>query len=588
MTRRRPAPAERLATVALLTLATFPGLSSAAPRQATPGAQPTGAPTVQPPSRTAAPKPPTVVDPGTPISGEQLRQELLSPEEARKRAVSELERARRDNKEAQITYHSGVIERIDSIRRDEQVSLTLEEVLRRTLANNYTIQVLSYNPAVETTRVVEAEALFDAVLFTTAGNNKIDRPTASQLASAGAEVFNLNVGIRKLLPAGTLVTGQYGLNRSKQSFSFQTLNPAYTSSFSLDIRQPLLRGYGIDLNRSTILIARNNRRMSDLAFRRQVRDTLRSAEELYWRLVQARRDVVITALEVADFEEINQYLDARKDFDVLPVSIYASRADLEAARVDFVRRRGFMLDAEDRLIAAMNDPEINLIDNIELVPTDFPTVERIVIDRLAEVQSALDNRTEIHEQELVVANAKVFVGQAKNNQLPQLDLAVTTTFQGLGASADRSFDEVTRGNFINYEISVQFELPIGNRAPRAARRRAELQHGQAMAELRRVLEDIILDVNLAARQVETSYDQINPSFASVLARRRELESHIARAERKDVGTLNTELGARRALAGTRRALLNAIVDCNIALTDLERAKGTLLQYNNVVIPTEGH
>lgn len=567
MTRRRSASANTLATVTLFTLAAVPAMSSAAQ---TPGAA----------------KQPPIVDANTVISTEQLRQELPSPEQARERAVSLLEQARKDNNEAQLVYHSSVIKRIDTIRREKQLPLTLEQVLARTLANNYTIQTVSYNPAVETTRVVEAEAAFDAVFFTTVSNRKIDQPTASQLASSGAEFFNLGIGVRKLLPTGTLVTGQYGLGRTKQSFSFQTLNPAYTSSFSIDIRQPLLRGYGVDLNRSTIVIARNNRRISDLAFRRQIRDTLRSAEELYWRLVQARRDVIITALEVADFEEIYQYLVARRDFDILPVNIYASRADMEATRVDFVRRRDFMLDAEDRLISLMNDPSINLVDNVELIPTDFPPAERIVIDRLAEVQTALDNRTEIHEQELRIANAKVFVGQAKNSQLPQLDLAVTTTFQGLGASADRSFDEVTRSNFINYEISVQFELPIGNRAPRAARRRAELQHSQAMAQLRRVLEDIILDVNLAARQVETSYDQINPSFASVQARRRELESHIARAERKDVGTLNTELGARRALAGTRRALINAIVDCNIALTDLERAKGTLLQYNNVVVPTE--
>lgn len=510
---------------------------------------------------------------------------LADPEEARLQVLEELEKSRSLGNTGRTELHARVLKQIESIRRPRQVRLSLEDVLRRTLANNYTIQTISYNPAIEATRVIEAEAAFDAVFFANIRNQKIDQPTANTLSSTGAEFFSLSSGVRKLLPAGAVVTGRYDLRRSKQNFAFQTLNPAYTSNLVLDVRQPLLRNFGIDVNRSVILLRNNSERISRLAFRRQVRDTLRQAEELYWRLVQARRDVVITAREIGGFEEIYQYLLARRDFDILPVNIFATQADLELAKVDFVRRRAIMFDAEDRLIATINDPQLNLTEDVELIPTDFPLFDRIVVDPLAEVQTALEERPEIREEELQVLNAKISVGQARNAELPQLDLAVTMTLSGLSGTADRSFDEVSRSNFITYDIGVNFEIPIGNRGPRTTRRRAELQHSQARANLQRVIEEIILDVHLAVRQLETTYNQIEPSFASVKARQRELESHVARAERKDIGTLNTELGAMRALAGTRRTALNAIVTCNLAVIDLERSKGTLLKYNNVVIPT---
>jgi outer membrane protein TolC len=93
-------------------------------------------------------------------------------------------------------------------------------------------------------------------------------------------------------------------------------------------------------------------------------------------------------------------------------------------------------------------------------------------------------------------------------------------------------------------------------------------------------------VNLVVRALQTAFDQIAPSYEAAEAREREVQSIVARAERKDINTLTTELNARQSLAGARRAMLGSMVNYNIAIADLERAKGTLLQFHNVVIPDE--
>jgi outer membrane protein TolC len=165
-------------------------------------------------------------------------------------------------------------------------------------------------------------------------------------------------------------------------------------------------------------------------------------------------------------------------------------------------------------------------------------------------------------------------------------MIVRVTHDGLAANADGSFDELTRRKFIEYFVGVEFEVPVGNRGPRASRRRAQLQHAQAVAQLRKVFEEVILDVNLSVRRLATSYDQIGPNFDSMEARQEEVKTQVARQERKDYPTLTTELSAWRQLAATRRAVVNAMVEYNIAIVDLERAKGTLLQFNNVIISTE--
>ncbi len=497
-----------------------------------------------------------------------------------------LERARSGGDKAQEVYVTRVTERIAEIRRPRQWRVTLDDAVRIALENNYDIKVASYNPIVDTTRIVEAQAAFDAVFFTNIFKNHVDRPSGSQLTATQLDALQTAYGVRKVLPTGMTMSGQYQLNRTSTTLSFQGVNPEYTSNLVLEMRQPMLRGFGIDYNRSLILINKNDRRISRTAFERQVRDSLRQVDELYWRLVQARRDIAITARLLADFEAIYEYLVARQQFDITPVQIAATQANLEQAKADFVRRRANVYDAEDRLAAVLNGPDVNLAESIEIIPEDLPPTQRLLVDRLAEVQIALDHRQEVKEQELRVANAEIVVGRAKNEEMPRFDLTFRTTFDGLAQNADGSFDEMTRGNFIEYFIGVELEIPVGNRARRAAHLRARLQHEQQEALLRSTFEKIILDVNLAVRALNTAYDQIAPAFEAAEARRREVDSIVARAERKDINTLTTELNARQSLAGARRAMLTFMVDYNIAMIDLERAKGTLLQYHNVVIPDD--
>ena len=157
-----------------------------------------------------------------------------------------------------IKYLPRVLDRIATIRRTERAHLTLEDVIRRALANNYVIDVVRFSPAIETTRVVEAEAAFDATFFANVANNKVDRPTGSELFATQRDFFELSTGVRKLLASGAQVGASYSMTRTKQDFVFQVINPEYFSSLILEIRQPLLRNFGIDFNRSLIVIAKND------------------------------------------------------------------------------------------------------------------------------------------------------------------------------------------------------------------------------------------------------------------------------------------------------------------------------------------
>ena len=483
-------------------------------------------------------------------------------------------------------FAQGLLGRLRFIERPQKVRLTLQDGLHRALTYSHAVRVQSYNPGISTTNIVEAEAAFDAVYFMNLSKNVQDVPVATQLAGSKRDTFFLNGGIRKLLPNGMQVSTTLSIARQFTDNQFQFINPVYTSAFTAEFTQPLLRNAGIDFNRSQIEISRNDLGVSEQAFKRQVRETLFTVEQLYWALVRARREVTTRARLLSEFEKIYDFLWKRRDFDTYQIQLSQTRANLEASRANFIRVVNEVHNAEDRLIAAMNDPTLNLTEDVEIIPEDFPTSMPVEIDPLAEVQAALDHRSEIIEARLQIDNANMRVGVAKNQALPRLDLRFRYTVNGLGSNADDAFDEVTQSDFIEYLVELALELPFGNRGPNAAERRARLIHAQQIAFMKAQQEQVILDVNVAIRELRTNYELIEPSLQTVQANEDQVASVIARAERKDFSALNQELGARNALANSRSALLDALVRYNLAIIELERAKGTLLDYNKISLVTE--
>ncbi|HKV77764.1 MAG TPA: TolC family protein, partial [Candidatus Sulfotelmatobacter sp.] len=81
-----------------------------------------------------------------------------------------------------------------------------------------------------------------------------------------------------------------GFNNSRTSVGnapFQPLSPQLNSNFQFKLTQHLLQGFGFAPNTRFIRIAKNNRELSDVAFRLQIITTVDQIENMYWNLVYA-------------------------------------------------------------------------------------------------------------------------------------------------------------------------------------------------------------------------------------------------------------------------------------------------------------
>jgi outer membrane protein len=472
---------------------------------------------------------------------------------------------------------------------DPIVRMPLQEVMQRAVANNLDVRVAGYGPAIESTRVIEAEARFDPSFFVNSQFQRNDRDQAAAFTTdAQADIFTTQVGVRQNLWSGGQAELRYqaGRTRLREGGAFTQINPFYENDLVLQVTQPLLRDFGNQVNRARINISRNNQRISLLDFRRQLEETAADVEETYWQLVQAERDVAITERLLDETTRTAELLWRRRGQDVTRVQLSQANASVEQRRAALITTRARVRDLSDRLKRLMNDPGIPVASQTLVLPATPPAQEPVRFDFEDLMNTALEHRLELGQQQLRVDSARIAANVARNNLLPQLNLVGSVSVQGLDEDFAGAFEEQMDFGNIGWAIGFQFEIPIGNRAARATNQRARLQQQQAIEQYRNLIEQIALDLRTAMRNVDTSWDQI---AATRQARFAAEDALLAIQQREDAGEMlsptfvQLKLDQQERFAQSASAETQAVSNYNNSLSILERTKGTLLRYNNIMM-----
>ncbi len=480
---------------------------------------------------------------------------------------------------------------------EREVRFTLSDIVHRTAAYNADTRVAAYQVGQDEARVVEALARYDWTFFTNVNYQREDGSNAfstNALFPRETRTTQVQTGLKRVLPSGAEIQLRYEMNRTKtindpnDFLSNITPNPYYTSEAIFQITQPLLQNYGSATNRARITVARNDQRISFLDFRLKLEENLTRVEQAYWQLAQARRNVEILESLLQRTTETAERLSQRWGGDVNATQLSQAHASIKSREAALIRARSQVRDLSDEIKRRMGDPDYPVADNTLIVPADQPVETAIQYNIGDQIDTALVNRPEILQQKLRIDSSETIVGAANNNLLPQLNLVGQVGVQGRGEDLGDALTSQGSFDFVNYSVGLQFEVPIGNRGPRAIWARTLLQRLQSIESYRNLTEQITQEVKQSFREVETSWQEL---VATRTARYAAAESLRAIEEREkgialDPTFVQLKLDRQAALAQSEQEDVQALVRYNIAVSALERAKGTLLSYDNVEIREE--
>jgi outer membrane protein TolC len=480
------------------------------------------------------------------------------------------------------------------------IRLSLQQIIHRAVAHSREVRVAGYDPAVAKTRILEAEAHFDPVFFSKATytDQVILSPSSGILPGANPfqpDIFrtiDVQAGLRQNGPAGGTFEVRYDVQRIQRvPVAAGQLNPYTVNDLAVQITQPLLRDLGYDVNQARITIARNDYKVSVLDYRKTLEENLAELERDYWQLAEAEREEIVQEDLLARSRATYSVLRERANLDATSVQVTQADAKLKAREADLINIKQKIRTTSQNVKRRMNDPEFPVAGDVVIL-SEIPEVETPVHFVLKDlIATAMANRFELGQQTLREDSATIAAKVAKFNLLPKLDLVGTMDVQGPGQDFAHAFKNQGNSDFWGGSIGLSFEYPLGNREARSIYRRAMLQRLQAIEQYGFLVEQIAEDVTVALIAVESDWKSIQGRRSQKFSAEANLNAYeemrrIGNIQRLDYQYVSQLLDAQEALGEAERQEALAIAQYYVDIAVLERAKGTLLRYNNIVMSEE--
>lgn len=477
--------------------------------------------------------------------------------------------------------------------------LSLDEAMQLAMERNLGIQVQRYESRMAGEQLRGEYGVFDWFATAKVEQAASENPTTSTFDASSSRSTTINAGVSQFIPTGGTYTIGFDNSRVTQAGGGTFVNPALNTDLGATFTQPLLRDFGLDVNRRGITIARNTLGITDEAFRLGLMNTAVSVEQAYLDLIYARRavDVVKESLFLArDQARITQI---RIDVGAsAPLDILQPRVTIATSEEQLILSVAQVRDAEDRLRALLN-LEPGEWDR-PIIPTDPVEYRPLTVDAPSAVAQALQLRPELRQQNLTTDTLRVTHLYARNQTLPTLDLALAYNLGGIGGTTiDR--DPITNQPFVvsetsyfdalsqisgrespQWRVGFNVGLPLTNIGARAAERRAQLDLEQSRTSLAQLQQNIVVEVRGAARDVETAARTI----AATRAARDAAEQNVQAERRRYENGMTTNfqvLEVQQQLSDARVRELQALVGYNQAVSIYHRSVGDILQVHNITV-----
>lgn len=443
----------------------------------------------------------------------------------------------------------------------------------------------------------------------------------------GTRIFRQDLNVYQTEISKTMATGTEFFLRNFTDYNANNapgnqFGSAWNSNVEMQFRQPLLQGAGVDFNRiagpraspgaaNGVIIARVNTKMSQAEFELGLRDFVSNVINGYWDLYYSYRELdakikardksfhtwqrIQTLAEESGRVSIDRQALAEEQYfrfeEEVENSLSGKQFDgtrtFSGTTGGTFRGTGGLQVCERRLRLLMGLP---ITEPKLLRPSDEPVMTEIVFDYDASVQEAMARRAELKRQRLKTEKRELELVAAKSFLKPKLDATGTYRFRGFGhdladgnpidGQFSSAWGNLLTGNFQEWQMGVELNVPLGFRQGHAAVHAAELNVARERAVLFEQERQIIHDLSNSLAEVERAYTVCKTNLNRFRASKNlvlSLEA-TARNARQTVDLLDRLLDAHRRLNDAEARYFLALTEYEIALKNVFFEKGGIFEY----------
>ena len=418
---------------------------------------------------------------------------------------------------------------------------------------------------------------------------------------------------------GTNLLVGFSNARTTTNVPFTTYSPLINSSLRFQLTQHLLQGFGFPANTRFIRIAKNNRELSDVAFRLQVITSLDQIQNLYWDLVFAYENARVQNESLAFAQKTLS--DTKKQVEIgslAPIEVVRAQStvaqDQQLVTTAQTNLQLEQLLMKNALTRTLKDPALATAEVIPTSTMDIPQQEPVVPTEDL-INDALRHRAELVESRIDLNSREVSNKAVRSSLLPTLDLFAYYAGSGLGGaqspanlcinqtpeqqrlgfcagpgaiptvasqSIGNTWDQVVNSTAPDKGIGLQLNIPIRNRAAQSLQIRSELEYRQAQMRLQQIENQVGIEVRNAQFAVQQNRASVDSAKAAVELARQSLDAE-QKKYKFGTSTATAVLQFQSQQATAESTLVNATVAYEKSRVELERATGTLLDHLGISI-----
>jgi outer membrane protein TolC len=454
---------------------------------------------------------------------------------------------------------------------------------------------------------------FDPVLSGTLSLDRQRTICTSPFCGNDTNTGTMNFSYLQGFHWGTNLQVSFDNTRQTTNSPFTILSPTLNSSLRVQLTQHLMQGFGFAPNDRFIRIAKNNREISDIAFRLQIITTVDQIENIYWDLVYAYENARL-AKENLNFAE-RALSDTQKQLQAGTASAFdevraqstiaSDQQMLTVAETNLQLQQLLMKNALSRSLV---DPRLA---DAEVIPTstmEVPATEPVVPTEEL-VNEALSHRADLAEQRINLTNTEISNKAVRNSLRPSLDLSAYYTGTGTGGTQNANYicnqnptgvfcgsgytpspsvgygstlNELVNSTAPDKGVQLTLNIPIRNRTAQATQIRSELELRQSQVHVQQLENQVRIEVRNAQFSVQQNRASVASAQAAVKLARKSLE---AEQQRFSLGasTSTLVLQNQTALTQAETTLLSAMAAYEKSQVELERSTGLLLEHSGIRI-----
>ena len=492
--------------------------------------------------------------------------------------------------------------------QDGVLKISLKEAVRLSIQRSLDVQLLRFDPYIAEEEYGAAWGLYDPALYGEGGFSNFEDPTANVLigSSLRQKTWAGEAGFQGLIP---WVGGSYQAGYSGQELvtnsRISTLSPEFRSGFQASVQVPLLRGLFWSDEWTLVRITKIGVAASQDKFDSELMDQVQRTEDSYWGLIAAQDSTRVAEKSLETAKALLSQTQAQYEVGVVSrVEVVQAEAGVADREFKLIRAQAIARNAQDALIDTVLGPYLEPESEITVEATDRPDEMSVrAVSAAAATEHAMARRPEIQLAREQIERREVEVKTTGNKRLPKLDAigsygqaglagraSPDCTFAGacappvgLGSTWADSNDSLGRnGASQQYSIQGILSIPLGNNTARHQHAKAEFELRRAETALLRLEQSIVSEIRRAARNLVASVQGIEAADRAEAAAAEQLRAERVRLEHGESTPFDVLLREQDLVQAQSQKILAQNTYHN-SITALDRAQGTILERNQIVI-----